>query len=62
MDLLDRVCLVTGGTSGIGAATALTLAKRGADIAVLGSSGCRKAEELKQQVIALGRRFYCAAG
>jgi NAD(P)-dependent dehydrogenase (short-subunit alcohol dehydrogenase family) len=62
MDLLDRVCLVTGGTSGIGAATALTLAKRGADIAVLGSSGCRKAEELKQQVIALGCRFYCAAG
>jgi NAD(P)-dependent dehydrogenase (short-subunit alcohol dehydrogenase family) len=62
MDLLNRVCLVTGGTSGIGAATALTLAKRGADVAVLGSSGCAKAEELEQQVKASGRQFYCARG
>jgi NAD(P)-dependent dehydrogenase (short-subunit alcohol dehydrogenase family) len=62
MDLLDRVCLVTGGTSGIGAATVLTLAKRGADVAVLGYSGCAKAEELKQQVKTLGRKFYCALG
>jgi NAD(P)-dependent dehydrogenase (short-subunit alcohol dehydrogenase family) len=62
MDLLDKVCLVTGGTSGIGAATALTLAKRGADVAVLGYSGCAKAEELKQQVTALGRKFYCTGG
>jgi NAD(P)-dependent dehydrogenase (short-subunit alcohol dehydrogenase family) len=62
MNLLDKVCLVTGGTSGIGAATALTLAERGADIAVLGYSGCAKAEELKQRVTALGRKFYCASG
>ena len=62
MDLLDKACLVTGGTSGIGAATAITLAERGADIAVLGRSGCAKANELKQQVTALGRKFYCGSG
>jgi NAD(P)-dependent dehydrogenase (short-subunit alcohol dehydrogenase family) len=34
MDLRGKACLVTGGTSGIGAATALALAKKGASIAV----------------------------
>lgn len=62
MDLRDKACLITGGTSGIGAATALALAERGAHIAVLGYSGCAKASELKQKVTALGRKFYCASG
>jgi NAD(P)-dependent dehydrogenase (short-subunit alcohol dehydrogenase family) len=62
MDLVDKACLITGGTSGIGAATALTLAERGAGIAVMGSSGCAKVGELKEKVIALGRKFYCASG
>lgn len=35
MDLQRKVCLVTGGTSGIGAATALTLAQKGAHIAIV---------------------------
>ena len=34
MDLHEKVCLVTGGTSGIGAATALSLARKGAHIAI----------------------------
>jgi NAD(P)-dependent dehydrogenase (short-subunit alcohol dehydrogenase family) len=34
MNLKGKVCLVTGGSSGIGAATALTLAHKGAHIAV----------------------------
>jgi 3-oxoacyl-[acyl-carrier protein] reductase len=35
LDLQGKVCLVTGGTSGIGAATALTLAQKGAHIAIV---------------------------
>jgi NAD(P)-dependent dehydrogenase (short-subunit alcohol dehydrogenase family) len=35
MDLSGKVCLITGGTSGIGAATAVTLARKGAHIAVV---------------------------
>lgn len=34
MDLNGKVCLVTGGTSGIGAATALSLARKGAHMAI----------------------------
>lgn len=39
MDLKGKVCLVTGGTSGIGAATAFALAAKGASIATLSRKG-----------------------
>jgi NAD(P)-dependent dehydrogenase (short-subunit alcohol dehydrogenase family) len=42
MDLHGKVCLVTGGTSGIGAATALTLAHKGAHIAAVSRSPVAK--------------------
>lgn len=35
MELAGKVCLVTGGTSGIGAMTALAFAKRGAHVAIV---------------------------
>jgi 3-oxoacyl-[acyl-carrier protein] reductase len=35
LELQGKICLVTGGTSGIGAATALTLAQKGAHIAIV---------------------------
>lgn len=39
MDLVGKVCLVTGGTSGIGAATALALSLKGARIATVSRRG-----------------------
>jgi len=39
MDLNGKVCLVTGGTSGIGAATAVALAAKGASIVTLSRKG-----------------------
>jgi NAD(P)-dependent dehydrogenase (short-subunit alcohol dehydrogenase family) len=39
MDLQGKVCLVTGGTSGIGAATSLALAQKGAKVATVSRTG-----------------------
>ncbi len=36
MELAGKVALVTGGTKGIGAATSIALARRGADVAING--------------------------
>ena len=56
-DLTGRVALVTGGGTGIGRATALLLAERGADVAVIG----RRQEPLDKTVAeieALGRKAF----
>lgn len=39
IDLAGKACLITGGTSGIGAATAVALAQRGAALALVSRSG-----------------------
>ncbi|MEW2078049.1 MULTISPECIES: SDR family oxidoreductase [unclassified Streptomyces] len=54
--LLGKVALVTGGSRGIGAATALRLAREGADVAVTYVNGKEAAEEVVRAVEALGRR------
>lgn len=58
VDLNGKICLVTGGARGIGAATAIRLARAGADVAIQSrDSGSAAALEVKAAVEALGRRF-----
>jgi NAD(P)-dependent dehydrogenase (short-subunit alcohol dehydrogenase family) len=56
MKLDGKVALVTGGTRGIGAATAIALARQGADVAIVGRRDDQKAHETKATVEKLGRR------
>ncbi|WP_262056536.1 SDR family oxidoreductase [Streptomyces sp. STR69] len=54
--LNGKVALVTGGSRGIGAATALRLARDGADVAVTYVAGKEAAEDVVGRIEALGRR------
>ncbi|HEY8746772.1 MAG TPA: SDR family oxidoreductase [Tepidisphaeraceae bacterium] len=62
MDLNNAACLITGGTRGIGAATAVALAERGANVAITGRKMDDAAKEVVRQVEALGRRCITIAG
>ncbi|MFE7645305.1 SDR family oxidoreductase [Streptomyces phaeoluteigriseus] len=54
--LNGKVALVTGGSRGIGAATAVRLAREGADVALTYVNGKEAAEDVVRAVEALGRR------
>ncbi len=57
MKLDGKVCLITGGSCGIGAATAREFASRGADIAICGlAADDALAQRVKRDVEALHRR------
>jgi NAD(P)-dependent dehydrogenase (short-subunit alcohol dehydrogenase family) len=51
-----KVALVTGGSRGIGAATAVRLAREGADVAVTYLNGKQEAADVVRRIEALGRR------
>lgn len=62
MNLDGKVCLVTGGTKGIGAATALELAKAGAHVAITGRHGDAEALATQRAIEQLGRRCELLVG
>lgn len=62
MELYGRVALVTGGSRGIGAATARLLAESGADVAIVSRSGDEAAEQVISQVQTAGRRGISLVG
>ena len=58
MRFQGRIALVTGGSRGIGKATALKLAGEGATVAVHYSRAIDKAEAVCEQIRDLGRKRY----
>jgi NAD(P)-dependent dehydrogenase (short-subunit alcohol dehydrogenase family) len=56
MDVAGKVAVITGGASGIGRATALELARRGADI-VVADVHDERITEVQAEVEGLGRRY-----
>ena len=55
-DLKDRVVLVTGGSRGIGAATAIAAARSGADVAIGYRDQAEAAASVVDQITSLGRQ------
>jgi 3-oxoacyl-[acyl-carrier protein] reductase len=62
ISLAGRTALVTGGSRGIGRATALLLARAGADVALTYHSRAAEAEEVAGEIRFLGRRSATVGG
>ena len=55
MDLTSTACLITGGTRGIGAATAIAFAQSGSNVAIVGRRMDDQAKNIQQKIESLGR-------
>ncbi|WP_225230162.1 SDR family oxidoreductase [Ureibacillus galli] len=62
MKLKDKVALITGGDSGIGAAVAIAFAKEGADVAIAYLDEHEDAHRTKNRIEQLGRRCLLLPG
>ena len=62
IDLSGRTALVTGGSRGIGRATALLLARAGADVALTYRSRAADAQAVAAEIRSLGRRAHISGG
>ena len=62
MQLKDKIALITGGTRGIGAAAGIEMARRGADVALVGRVLDAEGEETLAQIAAMGRSGVFIAG
>ncbi len=62
MRLKSKVCLITGGTKGIGAAAAIELARHGADISINGRVDDDEAKKVKASIEAIGRKCFLHLG
>ncbi len=62
ISLAGRVALVTGGSRGIGRATALLLARAGADVAITYHTRTAEADAVVREIRALGRRAAAFGG
>ncbi len=56
MQLTQKTCLITGGTKGIGGATAIALAEQGANLALVARHLDQEANLTRQRIESLGRR------
>ena len=59
---MSQIMIITGGSRGIGAATALLAAERGFDVAVNFASNQAAADAVVKDIVARGRRAFALKG